>query len=540
MRIFIFALLIMCTPTITQAESIAYAKSKSDKPYGGILVWGTRNKPSIINPFFTTTSVSMSLMDLLFNRLVRLNSKGEIESDLAESWDISPDGLVYTFHLRKGVRFHDGKECTADDIKFTYDKIMAPEVNSPFRPYFASVQEIKAIDKYTFQIILKKPSVPFIYRLVREIVPKHLLEKTDLKICYFNFRPMGTGPFKFKEWTKDNQIILEYNPDYYEGRPYLDKVIVKVYPDSESLWTGLMRGEVDYATFIERKDYEVIKDDPAFKVFALAWDNYYALLYNLDDSLLSDKRIREAIAYGIDRKALIEKIAYGYGKECTGPFYPGSSVFNPSVMPYEYNPEKAIALLQEAGWKDKDNDGILEKDSEELELKVLVDSKNEVDRRIIMAIRQQLQEMGIKIKVQLYDAEEMLTQEFLEQNRPQAHLRLSMAMADGAEDIAAEGWYSQESKKVAKLWVYQNEEVDRLFELGEVTQDKKKRQEIYQKIHQLIYDNQPACFLYFPFVFHAVSAKFENVDEFFTLYMPHYTMKDWYLKQKGGEKDGGN
>ncbi|MCX5701617.1 MAG: ABC transporter substrate-binding protein [Candidatus Omnitrophica bacterium] len=524
MRVIIFTLLIMLTLTVTGNKGI----TKQDKPYGGILVWGTRNKPTIINPLFTTSSVSMSLLDLIFNRLVRIGSKGEIEPDLAESWDISSDGLVYTFYLRKGVRFHDGVECTADDVKFTYESVINPKNNSPFNSLFESVNDFKVIDKYTFQIILKKPSSPFIYRLVREITPKHILEGADLRNCNFNFHPIGTGPFRFKEWGKDNQIILEYNPGYYEGRPYLDRIIVKVYPDSRDLWTGLMRGEVDYATFIEREDYEVIRDDPAFKAYAFPVDIYYALFYNLDDPLLTDKRIREAIAYGIDRKALIEKVAYGYGMECVGPFYPKSLGFNPEVLPFEYNPQKSLELLREAGWKDKDNDGILEKRGEELELRVLVDTRSEIYQRIIMAIRQQLQQIGIKVKVILYDNEDMLTEEFLKNLRVQAHLKLFMA---GRADDIEEEWYSK-YKRGGKLWVYEDEEVNKLFELGEISQDKKKRQEIYQKINQLIYEKQPAAFLYFPFVFHVVSAKLANTNEYFTLSMPTYTMKDWYMRDK--------
>jgi len=526
MRIFILILLIMFMPAVTIAESIP----RQEKPYGGALVWGTRNKPSIINPLFTTSSVSMSLQDLIFNRLVRLNSKGEIEPDLAESWDISPDGLVYTFHVRKGVRFHDGVECNAYDVKFTYDKIMDPAVNSPFRVYFDLITDTQVMDKYTFRIILKEPSATLIYRLVREVVPEHLLEKADLKTCYFNFHPVGTGPFKFKDWPGNNQIILEYNPDYYEGRPYLDKIVVKVYPDSRSLWISLMRGEVDYATFIEREDYEVIKNDPVFKAYAFPADIYYAIFYNTADSLLADKKIREAIAYGTDIKSLIEKVAYGYGIECSGPFYPQCPGFNPEVLPYEYSPKKSLGLLKESGWKDEDNDGILEKDGEELELKVLVDSGSQIYQRIIMAIRQQLQEIGIKINVVLYDDEKGLNQEFLDKHKLQAQLKLFLAGTD--PDQTKEYWFSKSPKGLDKLWFCANEEVDRLFELGAVTQNIKERQKIYQKIHKLIYEDQPACFLYFPFVFHVISAKFENTNEYFALSMPTYTMKDWYIEEK--------
>jgi len=529
MRI-ITSLLIMLTLTIAEAEGATKEVPKG-KPYGGTLIWGTRNKPTIINPLFTTSSVSINLQDLIFNRLVRLNSKGEIEPDLAESWDIYPDGLIYTFHLRKGARFHDGAECTADDVKFTYDKITDPGTDSPFRHNLEPASGFQAVDKYSFRIILKKPSASFIYRLTREIVPKHILEGGSLKNNAFNFHPIGTGPFKFKEW-KDEQITLEYNPDYYEGRPYLDKILIKAYPDSTALWTALMRGEVDYATFIERKDYEILKYGHAFKSYVFPVDHYGAIFYNLDDVALSDKRIREAIAYGIDRKVIIEKASFGYGMECRGPFYPNSKLFNVLVKPYEYDPKKARSLLKEAGYEDEDNNGILEKAGEELELRILVDTRSEILQKIAMLIRQQLNEIGIKVKAQLYDKEDALTPRFLAQNKSNAQLNFPMAVGDDTESLGLEDWGSEKSKRTTKLWSYKNEEVDKLFHLAEVTLDKKEREEIYRKIHQLIYADQPACFLYFPYVFHAISARFQNIDEFFSLYMPHYTMKDWYISER--------
>jgi len=526
MRIFIFGLLFILAPLITTAQEI----SKDNKPaYGGTLIWGERTKPTIINPILTSYSASASLLDLIFSHLVRLNAKGEIEPDLAESWNISPDGLVYTFYLRKGVKFHDGKECTAFDVKFTYDKIVEPRIKSPFRSSFEIVEEFKTLDKHTFQVVLKRPSNTFIYRLLREIAPKHLLEKVDLQNCSFNYHPIGSGPFKFKEWRKDDQITLEYNPDYYAGRPYLDKIIVKIYPNSKDIWVALMRSEVDYGIFLEREDYEIMKEDPAFKTYSFSADCYYTIFYNPDDVLLSDKRIREAMVYGIDRKALIQRIADGYGLECNGPFYPENLGFNPNVRTLEYNPEKSKELLAEAGWSDLNKDGILEKEGKDLELRLLVDSRNLTFKRMAMFIRQQLQEIGIKLKVIIYNNDKELNPEFLEEHKPQAQLKLFLGGTD--PDEAKYHWSYKDARREGKLWIYKNEEVVKLFELGEVTQDKEKRKGIYQQIHKIIYEEQPACFLYFPYYFYAVSARFQNTDAYFTINMPTYTIKDWYIKE---------
>lgn len=508
--------------------------SRGSRPYGGTMVWGSCHKPTAINPMLSTYSASAAITLITFNGLVRVNSKGEIEPDLAESWDVSDDGLVYTFYLRKGIKFHDGKSCTARDVKFTYDNIMDPQNNSPFAALFESVKGTRALDDYTFQFILSQPAVSFIYNVVRGIAPEHTHDNKSLAQCSFNRHPVGTGPFKFKKWTQDNRIIMEYHPDYYEGRPYLDSIIVKFYSDSRELWTALMRQEIDLMLFLEEGDYEVVKADPEFKAYAVPIDMYYALFYNPDDSILQDKQVREAIAYAVDRKGLIERAASGYGLECSGPFYPDSLGFNPQVKPFDYQPQKAQKLLAQIGWKDVDSDGILEKAGRELEIRVLVDTRNGIFERILMVLRQQLQEVGIKIRAVLFDDEvELNDEKFLTQYKPQACLKLFLASY--IENVA-EAWGPKESKRIHKLWVYRNNKIDRLIQAGDNARDGFERRKIYQEMHRVIYDDQPACFLYFPYVFHAVASKFENMDDFFSLNMPLYTIKDCYLKKTGGDR----
>ncbi|MFH1678197.1 MAG: ABC transporter substrate-binding protein, partial [Candidatus Omnitrophota bacterium] len=359
---------------------------------------------------------------------------------------------------------------------------------------------------------------------------KHLLKDADLFNTRYNYYPIGTGPFKFKEWGYDNTIILEANEEYFEARPYLDKIIVKSYPDSSELWSALMRGEVDFMKFMEQKDYEIAKQDLAFKTYAIPIDYYLAITYNLEDRILCDKRIRYAIAYAIDRKEMIRRIAGGYGIECIGPFYPESECFYEGIKPVDYNPEKAKSILSEAGWKDLDNNGILEKDGDDLELKILVDERSDVVKRIAMFIRQQLQEIGVKLSVILYNDEGQFNPEFLRIHNPQMHLIYGYADRLGSNE-AGKDWCSDFKIKAGRLWKYRNREVDRLFALGQVTKDKEGSKRIYKKIHQLIYDDQPACFLFFPYIFLGTSAKFKNTEQFFSPIMPFYTIKDWYIEE---------
>lgn len=521
----------MLTLATAQLHAETVRSSRLQRPYGGMLTIGTSNKPTFINPVLTNVSVSASIVSLIFNGLIRLNPDGELESDLAKLWDVSPDGLLYTFYLRKSVLFHDGVELTAEDVKFTYDAILNAETKSPYRPDFQMVESFQALDRYTFRVVLKERQAPILISFSKQIImPKHIYEGTDMGTHPYNFKPVGTGSFRFKDWTEDDQITLEANPDYFEGRPYLDYVVYKTYANKSEVWSALMRGEIDLIKFISREDYELTKADPAFNAFAHPSVFYYGVSYNLNDPVLADIRVRRAFAHAVNRQGLIERIEGGYGKECTGLFSPDSWAFNPDVKAPGYDPREAKRLLKEAGWEDSNGDGVLEKAGVELEIRLLVDSRNSDMRKIAMLIRQQVQEIGIKLRLQLYKDESELTNEFRAARKPQAHLKFFVGDTHDPHETLKE-WHSS-NKRSARVWL-DNEaslEIDRLIELGSSAQLKKERREVYRKLQRKIVEEQPACFLYYPYVFHAASKKVGGVDDLFRVWMPDYIIRDFYIK----------
>ena len=244
---------------------------------------------------------------------------------------------------------------------------------------------------------------------------------------------------------------------------------------------------------------------------------------------MEDIRVRQAIAHAISIKALINTVSGGHGRECIGLFDPECLGFNPSIRPFEYNPEKAQKLLVESGWLEQDEDGIRRNQGKILELKVLVDARSDLQKKIAMFIRQELQEIGMALKVVLYNDDYELTQEFLKINKIQAHLKSFIGGVD--PDQSEDDWGCEKMRVADKLWINKNVEVNKLFEEGKVEQDKEKRTQVYQKIQKLICNNQPACFLYFIVDFHTISAKFKNTEEFFTPIMPFHTIKDWFIKE---------
>lgn len=508
--------------------------SAASIPYGGTLTIGFDQAPKIMNPLLVQTSVSMGVIDLVFSRLVRCNEKGEIEPELAESWNISPDGLVYTFYLRRGVRFHDGVELTAEDVDYTYRKIIELGDACPYSHNLNVVDAFEVIGPYTFRITLKKRSAAFSYELRRHILPKHLYAGSDLLKSSLNYKPMGSGPFKFKEWNADH-IMLEANPDYFEGRPYLDRVIYKIFGSKSEVWSALMRGESDMMVFMNVEDYEVTKQDGSFNAVAYPGQAQYALIYNLNDPLMKDARVRKALSYAINRQQLIERVEGGYGAESMGPFAPSSWAYNPRIKPDAYDSAKAKAMLKEAGWGNLDRDGILEKDEKSLVLRILIDSRQPKTKKIAMVLRQQLQEVGVKTLIQLYDTDKPV----FDVSGFQAYLKFHLgAMPDPNEVV--KDWHSKDTRE-GQIFKNKNSRIDRLIELGQAATSRQSRKIIYDHFQRVVHYGYFRSFLYFPYLFHATSRKIENAGVYFNLYMPDQNIRRFYLssqKEEGGWVNG--
>jgi peptide/nickel transport system substrate-binding protein len=292
-----------------------------------------------------------------------------------------------------------------------------------------------------------------------------------------------------------------------------------------------MRHEVDLVQFIDREDYEILKQDASFKTYMVTAGIYSAILYNLSDPILSDVDVRQAIARGIDRQKILNGLAEVGGVESTGPFHPDFTTGN-SVGTISYDPVLAKMDLMHRGWKDADEDGILEKYGRKLEISLLVDTRNEMYKKIAKMIRQQLAQIGISIKVVLYDDENDLTEDYLLEHRTQAWLRF-FSGPKGEEYQSLRDWYSY-SNEVGRLWRYKNPQIDQLFQSAVLIQDENELKDIFHTVQEIIYKDQPACFLFFPTTLFAVNSGFQNTEAFFTMYMPVYTLKDWYVGNTEG------
>lgn len=354
------------------------------------IILGIENESDKINPIFADEHDDA--VAIIFSGLTRYNEKNEVIPDLAKSWEVSPDQLIYTFKLRNDVKWHDGKPFTAEDVKFTIEQSLNPKNNSKIKERFEEVQEIQVVDPYTVKIILKTPFPLLVNVMSTGMIPKHILEGKDINNDGFNMAPIGTGPFKYTEWKKGQYLILSANKEFYRGNAKTEKVILKFIADQNVRAIQLETSEIDIA-LIDPMQIERINKNQNLQVTRIDTADYRVMMYNRNNPLWSEVKVRQAINYAVDRDALVKGVLLGWGKAAYGPLQMNWANHD-KVDQYTYNPEKAKQLLTEAGWV-PGADGILQKDGKKLTFKLTSFAHDPVRVALINALSTQFKKIGV-------------------------------------------------------------------------------------------------------------------------------------------------
>lgn len=501
--------------------SCRFSQPSEQKTTGDVLIVPDYQKLSSINPLVTTTTLSALLSEIIFDGLIQLDEHFEAKPRLAYSWDRSEDGRTWTFHLRPGVKFHDGVELTAEDVEFTFQKIRDLQVGSPYMFIFQDIESITVTDKHTFRIALKKPLASFLQTLDVGILPKHLLDNEDIQRTSFNQHPVGTGLFKLKFWS-EKEIILEANTGYFRGRAFLNQIHVNVYPNREAAWAKLMAGEADFFDFLSPDNYQILKQVPAFNFYSVPMPFYYLIAFNLRDVLFKDQKVRQALNYAVNKEEIVTKVLRREGQVSAGTIYPGSWAYNPGIKPYPYDPKKALILLKESGWEDHDGDHFLDKDGKTFEFTVHVNVGDDLKQRVLLLIQQQFLDIGIKLHVKLFDANDT---GFLFKKNFDSHF--PEIMAKGDPDLSYKHWHSSQIEKGINVSSYRNADVDRLLEEGRIEFDQEKRKAIYFEFQEKIHDDPPGIFLFWTNYLVGVQKRFKEVN--ISPVGPFAKIQEWYV-----------
>jgi len=505
-------------------------RAQADAPaYGDVFMEASLGDASNLIPILASDSASHGVAGLIYNGLVKYDKDFTIVPDLAERWDIEDDGKRIRFHLRKNVRWHDGRPFTAADVLFTYRIVIDPKTPTAYAGDFKQVKAVKALDDYTVEVTYDVPFAPALISWGMSVLPEHLLKGQDITRTPLARAPVGTGPYRFKSWQPGSRIVLEYNPDYFEGRPRLDGLVYRIIPDDATQFLELKSGNIDMKglTPLQYLRQTGTPDFSAkFAKYQYLSSAYTFLGFNLKRPPFDDLTVRRAIAHAIDKEEIIKGVLYGLGMATTGPYKPGTRWYNPDVPQYAYDPAKARTLLAQAGFRDDNADGILERNGRPFTFTIITNQGNPLREKTAQIIQQRLKAVGIDTKIRIVEWTVFL-KEFVDPGNFDAVI---LGWTITADPDAFDVWHSSSiGPKKLNFIGFSNPEVDELLEKGRHSFDESVRKACYDRFQVILAREQPYLFLYAPYALPAVSSRIKGI-------VPapagiSYNFKDWYVPE---------
>ena len=442
------------------------------------LVITIENQPTNLDPRIGTDSASQRLHQIIFNGLLVRNERDELEPSLAEKWE-RVDDRTFIFYLKKRVKFHNGKILDSEDVKYTFQSFLDKNFISLRKQAFNLLEKVEVIDKWKVKFVLKKPYSSFLINLTVGIVPKGAGED-------FHDKPIGTGPFKFLSQDSE-KIVLEAFKDYFEGKPKIQKLIVRIIPDAMTRALELKKGSVHLGFNVLPPDLiQFLSKDKKLKIITKPGTTYYYLGINLRDPILRNKKVRKAIAHAINKKEIISNIMRGYARPANSVLAPSNWAYEGSLNEYEYNPEKAKKLLDEAGY--------LEKDKNPRFKIVYKTSNSSFGRQLGLIIKDNLKKVGIDVKIKSYEFATFYS-DIIKGNFQIYSLRW-IGVSD--PDIFYNLFHSQNlPPKGANRVGYNNPIIDDLIERARTTYDREERKKLYSQIQKILAEDLPYISLFY-------------------------------------------
>ena len=414
---------------------------------------------------------------------------------------------VIVFHLRKGVKFHDGHEFDSGDVKFTYESIIDRKNRSVRISDYEPVKAVGTPNKHTVRVVYKRLFSPGFGSWAIGILPEHLLGKERLRAeakergippeefvmgrSDFHLRPVGCGPFKFAEWERKKHIKLKRFGDYWEGAPEFEEYVMRVIPNSEDQKREFLAGRIDSYN-LKPKEADKLAKDGRFQRFSGLSYGYSYIGYNMRREPFNDKRVRRALGMAIDVGALIKNIALGQGERITGPFIKQTDYYDHSIKPLPYDPKASVRLLQEAGWIRNDA-GWLEKNGKRLRFKLITNTGNDIRKGIADAAGRYWRAIGVDATTECLEWGTFIKHHIDKASFDACMLGWSM----GIEPDLCQIWHtSQTTPGLLNFCGFENEQADDLIIRIRETYDKKKQVKLCHSLHRIIADEQPYTFLY--------------------------------------------
>ncbi len=470
---------------VDKGEQVNEAQNTSDTENtpkeGGTFVVSMGVEPETYNPCAQADDAAYVIIQNMFNKLAKINGDDKVIPDLAKDWEYSDDGKTLTFHLHENVKWHDGEKFSSEDVKWTFDTIL--EEKGFASASLSDIEEIVCPDENTVEFKLKAPNSGLLGNIAwfgTYIMPKHIYEGTDWLQNPANHNPIGTGPFKFVEHKKGEKIIIEKNEDYWGDKPYLDKIVYTIIPDQDTAFQAWLNGETDESRngvpFNEANRFD---DDPDYVVKEKLWPNKLYINFNLREGNFANEKVRQAVAYGIDRDEIFTKALKGVGEKAEyfiSPIYDWA--INEDVKLPERDVEKARKLLEEAGYKEDENGMYF---STTMDLFPGFDDVAEV-------VKENFKEIGIDMSINVMDDPAYDEKVWFGHN-----YELTMIGGYQGPDISAIGNRIATDGSM-NIGGYSNPRVDELLKEGLVLTTEEERAPVYKEIQEILAKDLPVVF----------------------------------------------
>jgi len=505
---------------------------------GGDYSEGIIGQPRYVNPILSQGSdADQDLCVLVYSGLFKYDGDGKIIPDLAESYETDKSGLTYTIKLKKDVKWQDGEPFTADDVLFTIQAIQDPAFKSPLRQIWQGVG-VETDDDDTVSFVLQEPYAFFLNNLTVGILPKHIWETVapaNFPLAESNLRPVGTGPYKFSDFEKDSDgnIIsydLEANENYFGQKPFINRISFSFYFDEDSMLEAYNNKQIFGMSYLSPSGLANLKSRRSADVHSINIPRYFAVFLNQQKSkVLADREVRKALSLVTDRKAIIDEVLAGKGKEVYSPIPPGTFGATDDVKKFAYNVEEANKTLDNAGWK-KGEDGWRKKDSQPLEIKLVTTDWPDLAQTAEL-LKKQWEAVGAKVNLETFDAVEV-QQNYI---RPREYEALLFGQLLGIDPDPYAFWSSSQTRDPGlNLALYSNQNVDKILEKIRQESDVEKRVELYKDFQKSVSEDLPAIFLYSPNYLYITNKKVQGleINSMNTPDRRFSNVVEWYMKTK--------
>lgn len=535
------ALLILLASILIWAGNYYYNATEKVPDFGGEYTEGMIGEPIYINPILSQTNeVDSSLSQLIFSSLLKYDNQGNLVNDLAENYEVTDNGSVYTFKINPAAKWHDNVPLTANDIFFTVKLIQDPAYKSSLRGLWQDIQ-VNVVDDQTISFKLNTPYAPFLNKLTFGILPQHLFEQVPADkflLNDLNLKPVGSGPYVYSEYKKDDDgNIISYhllaNDDYYHGRPYLDRLNFNFYSNEDLLTEAYNKKEVNGFGVLSYQKIDDFKNRKDSQIISLKTPRYFAVFFNQTKSKpLADKEVRRALAYATDRQAIIADVFAGYAQEVYSPILGSFGQFSSAndLEKNSFDLNKAEETLDKAGWK-KQADGSRQKDGVPLEISLITTQWPDLVRTAEV-LKSQWEKAGVKVNLT------NLAVSDIQQNyiRPREYQSILFGQEYFGNDPDPYFFWHSSGKKDpgTNIAVYQNDKVDKLLDEARLTQDLPERQAKYAEFEKLLVDDAPAVFLYEPNYVYVTNKKIKGIETQFIVNTAYRFIdaNHWYIKTK--------